>query len=110
MDDAPPAPAEPSAAVRQRVIAARNLQRARFAGSALSCNAEMGPADVRAFARTDAAAEVLLHQATTRLHLSARGYHRVLKLARTIADLAGADVAGVPHVAEALQYRPRTVE
>ncbi|NDF95014.1 MAG: magnesium chelatase, partial [Proteobacteria bacterium] len=52
----------------------------------------------------------LLRTAMQRLHLSARGYHRVLKLSRTIADLAGADVIGAPHVAEALQYRPRLEE
>ncbi len=54
--------------------------------------------------------EALLRQATARLHLSARAYHRVLKLARTIADLGGAPGLGAGHVAEALQYRPRTPE
>ena len=68
----------------------------------------MGPGAVRRFARTDGAGEQLMRQATARLGLSARAYHRVLKLARTIADLDGKDVAGAPHVAEALQYRPRS--
>ena len=67
----------------------------------------MGPGAVRRFARTDGAGEQLMRQATVRLALSARAYHRVLKLARTIADLDGKDIAGAAHVAEALQYRPR---
>ncbi len=101
---------EPSAAVRSRVLAARAWQRARLAGTGLTCNAEMGPAEVHRFCQTDGAAEGLLRAAMQRLHLSARGYHRVLKLARTIADLAGAEVISAAHVAEALQYRPRQEE
>ncbi len=101
---------EPSAAVRSRVLAARAWQRARLAGTGLTCNAEMGPAEVHRFCQTDAAAEGLLRAAMQRLHLSARGYHRVLKLARTIADLAGAEIISAAHVAEALQYRPRQEE
>ncbi len=106
-DERRPAP-ECSAAVRARVVAARERQRRRLGSDGPSCNAEMGPADVRRFGRTDGAGEALLRQATARLGLSARSYHRLLKLARTIADLAGEDVAGAPHVAEALQYRPRS--
>jgi magnesium chelatase family protein len=107
---ATPHPAEPSAAVRARVLAARQRQQARLAGMGLLCNAEMGPAEVHRYCQTDGAAEGLLRAAMQRLHLSARGYHRVLKLARTIADLAAAEVIGAAHVAEALQYRPRQVE
>jgi magnesium chelatase family protein len=112
--DGPAAPgrvaAEPSATVRARVIAARERQRARLGGSGLTCNAEMGPAEVRRHCRPEPAAEGLLRAAVQRLHLSARAYHRVLKLARTIADLAGAATIGAPHVAEALQYRSRQPE
>ena len=107
-DAAGPAP-ECSAAVRARVVAARERQRRRLGACGLTCNAEMGPAEVRRFGRTDGAGEALLRQATARLGLSARSYHRLLKLARTIADLEGEPVTGVTHVAEALQYRPRSI-
>jgi magnesium chelatase family protein len=99
---------ERSAEVRARVQAARGRQAARFAGSPrLSCNADMGPAEVRAQCAVDPAAQPLLRAAMQRLQLSARAFHRVLKLARTIADLAGAEVIAAPHLAEAIQYRPR---
>jgi magnesium chelatase family protein len=99
--------AERSADVRARVLAARERQARRFAGTRVACNADMGPAEVRRHCQVDAAAEPLLKAATQRLQLSARAFHRVLKLSRTIADLAGAEVIAAPHVAEALQYRPR---
>ena len=105
-----PAPGEASSVVRARVLAARARQTARLVGTGQTCNAELTPAAVRDHCQTDAPAEALLRTAMQRLHLSARGYHRVLKLSRTIADLAGADVIGAPHVAEALQYRPRLEE
>jgi magnesium chelatase family protein len=98
---------EPSAAVRARVEAARSRQTDRFAASDLLTNADMGPRQLQEHAPLDAAGEGLMKAAVIRLHLSARSYHRVLKLARTIADLAGASAVAVPHVAEALQYRPR---
>jgi len=100
-------PAERSACVRERVSAARARQAARFAGTGLLTNAEMGPAEVGVHCRLDQAGRELLRQATAQLNLSARGYHRVLKLARTIADLAACEAIDVAHVAEALQYRPR---
>jgi magnesium chelatase family protein len=68
----------------------------------------MGPAEVASFCSVEPAAEPLLKAAAERLQLSARAFHRVLKLARTIADLAGCEIISSAHVAEALQYRPRT--
>ena len=101
-------PAESSALVRERVEAARARQRARFEESAgVQSNADMGPAEVWEHCRLDAAAQALARAAMDQLHLSARAFHRTLKLARTIADLAGEDEIGVAHVAEAVQYRPR---
>jgi magnesium chelatase family protein len=101
-------PGEPSAAVRARVEAARAVQARRF-GDTRKLNSDMGPADVRAYCRLDEAGERLLRAAMQQLNLSARSYHRVLKLARTIADLAGAERIAVAHLAEALQYRPQEV-
>ncbi|MBI2953208.1 MAG: YifB family Mg chelatase-like AAA ATPase [Chloroflexi bacterium] len=98
---------EASAQVRARVEAARQLQRERFKGTKVLCNAEMGPGEVRELCKVDLAAQSLLKAAMNQLHLSARGFHRVLKLARTIADLAGSDLIAAAHVAEAVQYRPR---
>jgi magnesium chelatase family protein len=99
---------ERSAVVRERVQAARQRQSQRFVGTRITCNADMGPAEVRAHCQVDSAAQPLLRAAMQRLQLSARAFHRVLKLARTIADLAGAETIGAPHLAEAIQYRPRT--
>jgi magnesium chelatase family protein len=97
---------EPSATVRQRVEAARAVQRERFAGRpGMRANAQMGAREIRAACQLDTAGSELLRSAITRLSLSARAYHRVLKLARTIADLAFADRIGASHVAEAIQYR-----
>ena len=98
---------ESSTTIRARVQAARERQLQRFAGTRLTCNAEMGPSEVRAFCAVEPAAGKLLKAAMQQLHLSARAYHRVLKLARTIADLAGSESIAANHVAEAIQYRPR---
>jgi len=97
--------AESSAVVRDRVEAARERQRARFRGTRLSANADMGPAEVRQYCRLDAAGQSLLRAAVNQMGLSARAYHRVLKLARTIADLAGSEDIRQVHIAEAVQYR-----
>jgi len=98
---------ERSASVRARVERARELQRQRFDGTSLTCNADMGPAEVRQFCAVDATGKALLRTAMQQLHMSARAYHRILKLARTIADLADSEGIQTAHLAEAIQYRPR---
>ncbi len=99
---------EKGESVRARVETAREVQRRRFSGSKLTCNNEMTPVEVRQFCAVDAAAQSLLRAAMKQLTLSARAFHRVLKLSRTIADLAGAEQIQVSHLAEAIQYRPRS--
>ena len=98
---------EPSAAIRGRVAAARERQLQRLEGTKLTCNADMGPAEVRDFCQVDPAGKSLLKAAMQQLQMSARAYHRILKLARTIADLAGSERIETVHLAEAIQYRPR---
>lgn len=99
-----------SAVIRERVEQARAIQIKRFDGVPLVANAEMTATDVRRFCQDalDEGARSLLRLATTQLALSARAFHRVLKLSRTIADLAGSDVIASAHVAEAVQYRHRS--
>ncbi len=99
---------EKSEKVQARVAAARSRQRERFNGTKLASNAEMTPAEVRAFCQAEESAQSLLKTAMKQLYLSARAFHRILKLARTIADLEGSDIIKAPHLAEAIQYRPRT--
>jgi magnesium chelatase family protein len=97
---------ESGASVRARVENARARQRSRFSALPGVCaNAHMGPRELRRYCRLDAPAEALLRTALTRLGLSARAYHRVLKVARTIADLAAAELVDVAHLSEAIQYR-----
>ena len=100
--------AEPSDQARQRVNQARETQRQRFQDLGFLCNSEMGPAEVWKTCPLGDSAKGLLQAATQRLSLSARAFHRILKVSRTIADLDGSDDIGVNHLAEALQYRPRT--
>lgn len=99
------ASAEPSAALRGEVSRARRIQAERFRGERISANAQMGPRHLKRFCRLAADAEALLRRAAEELSLSARACHRVVKVARTIADLAGAEVIAAPHLAEAIQYR-----
>lgn len=99
--------AEPSEAIRCRVQGARERQWRRFQGTRLTCNAEMAVADIRQHCTVGSTGQSLLRAAMQQLHLSARAYHRVLKVARTIADLAGSDAIQSTHVAEAIQYQPR---
>ena len=98
------APAESSADVRARVNAARERQRARFADRA-QCNARMQSKELRQFCAPDAEGDALLKAAFDTMHLSARSYDRILRVARTIADLEGSDAIRADHIAEAIQYR-----
>jgi magnesium chelatase family protein len=93
-------------AVRERIENARRAQQARLANTGMVANADMGPQQVWEFCQPEESAKGLLQAAMRQMHLSARGFHRVLKVARTIADLSGETEIGLPHVAEALQYRP----
>ncbi len=98
---------EPSVKIRERVQAARERQGARFAGTNLQCNGDMGPGEVRKFCVIDDAGRSLLRAVMQQMLMNARAYHRILKLARTIADLAGCEKIETAHIAEAIQYRPR---
>ena len=99
---------ERSAAIRARVERARERQRRRYAGQrGIRCNAHASGRSLDDDGFVEADARALLHDAAETLRLSARGYHRVLKVARTIADLSERDVVGKVDVAEALRYRPR---
>lgn len=100
--------AEPSSAIRQRVNAARKAQHMRFYERGGMCNARMGPDELRNYCRLDEESEVLMRQAFDAFGLTARSYDRILKVARTIADLDGSENITVSHIAEAIQYR--TVE
>ena len=97
---------EASADIRQRVIAARQRQHERFKHKPrISCNARMGSREIKAFCALDESTLELLKFAMADMKLSARGYDRVLKVARTIADLAGSETLTSDYVSEAIQYR-----
>jgi len=98
-------PGEVSSIMRARVQAARQRQHVRFARSKVSANARMPHSMIRHHCALDSALGDLLQQAMEQLQLSARAYDRILKVARTIADLAGADHIAAPHLLEAIQYR-----
>ena len=97
--------AEPSAVVRERVNRARAIQQARLSSKGRNCNAQMTPADIKKYCKLDSDSLSLLKESFEKLNLSARAYNRILKVARTIADLEGASDITVRHVAESLQYR-----
>jgi magnesium chelatase family protein len=101
---------ESSAAIRTRVQAARQKQLDRFKGTDIVCNNDMRLAEVRKFCKLDETGDSLVRAAMSRLSLSARAYHRILKWARTIADLVGSENIQTSHLAEALHYRPKGMQ
>jgi magnesium chelatase family protein len=101
---------ETSATIRARVQGARNIQTSRFSNiesTDIICNADMRVGEIRQFCQVGEEGHRLMRAAMTQLNLSVRAYHRILKLARTIADLAGSEEIQSVHLAEALQYRPK---
>lgn len=102
--------AESSREVRERIRAAHQIELERFKEAKSTCNADMTPMEVRQFCTIEPSAKSLLGAAMKQLHLTARAFHRVLKVSRTIADLEGSDIIKTYHVAEALQYRRRSFE
>ena len=102
--------AETSRSVRERVEAARELQRRRFKDSRVTCNAELHAGNVRDAANATAPAIKALRAAVESMSLSGRGHDRILKIARTVADLDTSRDVQLSHIAEALAYRPRNVE
>lgn len=97
--------AEPSSAIRERVNKARDIQLARLSPYGRRCNAQMTPADIKKYCKLDSQSVKLLEESFEKLNLTARAYNRILKVARTIADLDNSDNITVRHIAESLQYR-----
>jgi magnesium chelatase family protein len=102
-------PGETSDRVRARVKVAHDIQLERFGGSKLQCNADMTPKEVKEFCTVEPAAQSLISAAMKQIHLTARAFHRILKLSRTIADLEHSDLIRTHHVAESLQYRHKEI-
>lgn len=99
------APAESSAEIKKRVNAARDIQRRRFENDGSMCNAHMGTKELRKYCNLSPESDMLMKAAFDTMGLSARSYDRILRVARTIADMEGADNIGPEHIAEAIQYR-----
>jgi magnesium chelatase family protein len=99
---------ESSGTVRDRINYARQIQQNRFDNSRISCNNDMTPIEVKEFCKTEPDAQSLLRTAMKQLNLTARAFHRILKLARTIGDLENTEYIKAHHIAEALQYRQRS--
>ena len=99
--------AEPSAKIQSRVQGAKEIQLRRFKGTKITSNAEMNNKQLKQFCNLDQQSILLLKQAISKLNLSARAFHRVIKIARTIADLENSEKIKSNHIAEALQYRPQ---
>ena len=99
------APGEPSAAIRERVVKARRLQQERYKNEGITKNSDLTSPMVKKYCTLSPEAEQLMKQNFDKLDLSARGYYRILKVARTIADLAGSERVELPHITEALRYR-----
>jgi magnesium chelatase family protein len=91
--------------IRKRVMAARDIQLKRFSGTGIFCNSRMGPAEIKKYCRTGNRERAFLNRIMEKINLSARSYHRLLKISRTIADLEGADAIETRHISEAVQYR-----
>jgi magnesium chelatase family protein len=98
-------PGEPSSSIRERVTRARCIQQERFRNEGIYANAQMKPRHIRKYCRIDDACQALMEKAMDRLGLSARAYNRILKVARTIADLEGSQAIASHHISEAIQYR-----
>ena len=98
---------ESSAAIQKRAQKARDIQLKRFKGLKITSNAEMNNKQLKEYCNLDEQSILLLKQAIVKLNLSARAFHRVIKIARTIADLENSDKIISNHIAEALQYRPQ---
>ena len=96
---------ETSQQIKERVIKARNIQYERFKGKNIYCNAQMGPKEIKKYCVLEESAGMMLHNAIEKLGFSARAYDRILKVARTIADLAGSEIIQSNHIAEAIKYR-----
>jgi magnesium chelatase family protein len=100
-------PVEKSITIKKRVQAARDIQTKRFKQSKITSNSEMGNKEIKEFCNLDENCVKLLQLAVVKMNLSARSYNRTIKLARTVADLAGLKNINSTHIAEALQFRPR---
>jgi len=101
---------ESSESIQTRLQAARDIQNKRFSGNGstdIVCNADMRVGEIRQYCKLQDEGQSLIRAAMSQMNVSARAYHRILKLARTIADLAGSEEIQSSHLAEALQYRPK---